>query len=147
VFKRAKTLLMVDSDGYTKTQDVSGDYCYEYGRNISSRSDATRPLGQRTFHGATMRWTDESKAYILEINDVSGNRILHLYDMASKQVTASVVVSGADIAGSGGLTWTPDGTANGKFLFSLSNGDIAVYDITLTTTTQSATRIKTISPG
>ena len=146
MFKRAKTMLMVDSDGYTKTQDVSGDYCYEYGRTIPSRSDATRPLGQRAFHGATMRWTDESKAYILEINDASGNRILHLYDMASKVVTASVVVSGADIAGSGGLTWTPDGTANGKFLFSLSNGDIAVYDITLTTTTQSATRIKTISP-
>ena len=147
LFKRKGRLLATDEDGYVATLDVHGDQCYEWDRFLPSRADANRPLGERSLRGATTRWTDEGYAYLLEVDAVSEARILHLYDDFAKIVTASVVLTdGSDISDAGGgVTWTPDGTDSGKFLFALNSGRIAAYDIVLTPSTQSAKRLKTFS--
>ena len=147
LFKRKGELLATDEDGYVTTLQVSGDQCYEWDRFLPSRADANRPLSERSLRGATMRWTDENYAYLLEVDSASEARILHLYETRAKIVTASLVLAdGQDISDAGGgVSWAPDGTESGKFLFALKSGQIAVYDIVLTPLTQSATRTKTLS--
>lgn len=139
LLKTREEIVAFDKDGYVSKFSYAGDQCYEWDRYTRFRATAEPPVGQVgevRWHGATTKTIagDDRYAYALEMRD-DGIKRVHLFDVSIEKVLRSVELTDgplAEFSGNGGMTWTPDNTADGKFLFSLADGDIAEYDIDLT---------------
>lgn len=125
-----------DEDGYVSVWSYAGDQCYEWDMYRRFNATETPPAGLGTkWAGAATKTIagDDSKAYALEMNPVNGAKRVHAFDVATETITAALTLSGgalSDFAGLGGMTWSPDPSrANGKFLFSLTTGEVAQYDV------------------
>ena len=145
LLKTAQKFVAFDADGYVSVYSYAGDQCYEWDMYRKIRATETPPVGQAgetKWQGATSKTLagDDSKAYALEIDPTTGDKRVHVFDVATETVTDVLTLHGGplgDISGNGGMTWSPDPAlpANGKFLFSLTTGNVSSYEIDFTTST------------
>lgn len=143
-------IVAVDADGYIGfINNPTDTFCAEFSQSIPNlHTYEFRPWGERHFQGVTTWGTHEDSVLILEIpteyycdqdppDGAWGIPVLHNLNLSTLEITWSEeVTEGPYDDFGGGITWIPDGSAEGIFFISLkSERQIAKYRVAADGTT------------